>query len=317
MSPTFRRSSRRLEGKRVLITGAARGLGLELATVLAARGARLSLVGLEPELLEARAEALGAAWFAADVTDQTALDAAVSGTVDALGGIDVVVTNAGVANTGTLAGGPVEAHVRTIEVNVNGTIRTLSACLPHLIDSRGYALLVASVGSFTMFPGLGTYCASKAAVEQLANALRLEVAHRGVAVGSAHPTWLDTDLVRASDELQSVKEARGRLLGPLGTTTSPTECAEALADAIARRRRRVYVPSSLAALQTLRPLVLSSLGDAFLRRRLRTAQYIPALDDDVAALGHAFGATSAAIQAAPSTAGANRVARDDRPARSA
>src|SRR6059058_3150938 len=162
-----------LDGRRVLITGAARGLGFELATVLAARGARVSLVVLEPDLLEARAQTLGPehASFAADVTDQAAVDAAVEGTVAQLGGIDAVVTNAGVANAGTFAGGPVDAHIRTIDVNVGGTIRTLSTCLPHLVESRGYALLIASVGSFTMFPGLGTYCASKAAVEHIANAL--------------------------------------------------------------------------------------------------------------------------------------------------
>src|SRR5437867_4903192 len=226
MTLTLRRS--RLAGKRVLVTGAARGLGFELATVLAARGARLSLVGLEPDLLQERARALGPghAWFEADVTDQAALGAAVRGTVAALGGLDAVVPNAGIANAGTLAGGPVDAHVRTMDVNVNGAIRTVSACLPHLIESRGYVLFIASVGSFSMFPGLGTYCASKAAVEHLANALRLELAHTGVRVGSAHPAFLDTDLVRDSDaDSRSLRDARRRLRGPLGRTYSPKECA--------------------------------------------------------------------------------------------
>lgn len=285
----------RLAGKRVLVTGAARGLGFELATVLAARGARLSLVGLEPDLLQERARALGPghAWFEADVTDQASLDDAVRGTVAQLGGIDAVVPNAGIANAGTLAGGPVDAHVRTIDVNVSGTIRTLSACLPQLIENRGYALLIASVGSFSMFPGLGTYCASKAAVEHLANALRLELAHTGVRVGSAHPAFLDTDLVRDADaDSDSVSEARRRLSGPLGQTYSPRECAEALADAIAKRKRRVYVPRSLAVMQALRPLVLSSVGDAVLKRQLRTSEYIPALEHEVGALGRAFGASS-------------------------
>lgn len=262
---TSRRASRRAQrfaGQRILITGAARGLGWELARVLASRGATLSLVGLEPELLKAGTEALGPGhvWFPADVTDQKAVDDAVEGTVAALGGLDVVVANAGIANNGTLRGGPVEAHVRTIDVNVNGTIRTLSASLPHLIDSGGYALLIASVGSFSMFPGLGTYCASKAAVEQLANALRLELAHTGVRVGSAHPTFVDTDLVRDSDVAnRPLRDARQRLGGPVGKTLTPQECAEALANGIARRRRRVYIPRSLAVMQALRSIVLSPL----------------------------------------------------------
>lgn len=293
MSIHVRRS--RLADKRILITGAARGLGFELATELAKRGATLSLVGLEPDLLRERANSLGPGhvWFEADVTDQAAVNEAVSGTIGTLGGIDVVVTNAGIANAGTLAGGPVDAHVRTIDVNVNGTIRTLSACLPQLIDNRGYALLVASVGSFSMFPGLGTYCASKAAVEHLANALRMELAHTGVRVGSAHPAFLNTDLVRDSDaSSRSMSEARRRLRGPVGQTYSPTECAVALADGIAQRKRRVYVPRSLALMQALRPLVLSPLGDAVLKRQLRTSDYIPALEAEVATLGRAFGASS-------------------------
>jgi hypothetical protein len=279
----------------VLITGAARGLGLELATVLAARGATLSLVGLEPDLLRARTSELGPGhvWFHADVTDQAAIDDAVRGTVAALGGIDVVVPNAGIANAGTLVSGPVDAHVRTIDVNVNGTIRTVSSCLPQLIDNDGYALLIASVASFSMFPGLGTYCSSKAAVEHFANALRFELAHTSVRVGSAHPAFLDTDLVRDSDaDSTAIREMRRRLSGPLGKRHSPRECAEALADAIAKRKRRVYVPRSLAVMQALRPLVLSPLGDAVIRRQLRTSEYIPALENEIAALGRVFGASS-------------------------
>jgi NAD(P)-dependent dehydrogenase (short-subunit alcohol dehydrogenase family) len=304
---------RRLAGKRVLVTGAARGLGLELATVLAARDARVSLVGLEPDLLQESARALGPShvWFEADVTDQAALDDAVSGTVAALGGIDAVVTNAGIANGGTLASAPVDAHVRTIDVNVNGTIRTLSACLPQLVENRGYALLIASVGSIGVFPGLGSYGASKAAVEHFANALRLELAHTGVMVGSAHPAFLDTDLVRDSDlDSQSLSLARRRLAGPLGQTYSPTDCAEALADGIAKRKRRVYIPRSLVVMQALRPLLLSSLGDAVLKRQIRISEYIPALEQEVATLGRAFGASSveSSERVAPRGPGSSRPA---------
>src|SRR5437868_14626791 len=92
-----------LEGKTVLITGAARGIGADAARRTAQRGARVALVGLEPDELQAVAAECGpgALWFEADVTDAAALESAVNSTVDQTGGIDVVVANAGIA-----AGGP-------------------------------------------------------------------------------------------------------------------------------------------------------------------------------------------------------------------
>ena len=86
-------------GKTVLITGAARGLGAETARRVAARGANVALVGLEPEELERVAAQCGtnAAWFECDVTDTEALERAVAGTVERFGGIDVVMANAGIA----------------------------------------------------------------------------------------------------------------------------------------------------------------------------------------------------------------------------
>ncbi len=98
----------RLDNKVVMITGAARGIGAETARRAAAKNARVSLVGLEPDRLRALADELGdrAAWFEADVTDQESMDGAVAGTVAAFGGIDVVLANAGVGNTGTVAISP-------------------------------------------------------------------------------------------------------------------------------------------------------------------------------------------------------------------
>ena len=159
--------------------------------------------------------------------------------------------------------------------------------------NHGYALLVSSVGSFSAFPGLSTYCASKAAVEHLANGVRIELAHTGVRIGSAHPAFLDTDLVRDTEsEFEAISSALHSLRGPLGKLHSPTQCAEAMAHAIAKRKRRVYTPRSSAIMQALRPLVLSVPGDAVLKRVMRTSQYIPNLDTEVAALGRAFGSSS-------------------------
>ena len=120
----------------MLITGPARGIGEETARALAARGARLSLVGLEPERLAALAAELGDGhvWFECDVTEQAALERAAEGTVEALGGIDVVIANAGIASNRTVAVGPVDALVRTIEVNLVGVVRTVCATLPHVTE---------------------------------------------------------------------------------------------------------------------------------------------------------------------------------------
>jgi NAD(P)-dependent dehydrogenase (short-subunit alcohol dehydrogenase family) len=118
----------------------------------------------------------------------------------------VVVANAGVANNGTVAANPVSALVRTIEVDLVGVVRTVSATLPHVTRGRGYYLLVSSAAAFTVLPGMACYCAAKAGVEQFGNALRLELAHKGVAVGTAHPGWVDTDLVRdMRDDLPALR----------------------------------------------------------------------------------------------------------------
>ncbi|MFI7213388.1 SDR family oxidoreductase [Micromonospora maritima] len=287
-----------LAGKVVLVTGAARGIGAHTARLAAARGARLSLVGLEPDRLAALAAELGPGhvWFAADVTDQAALTEAVDGTVAALGGIDAVLANAGVANRGTIAVGDVEALVRTVEVNLVGVVRTAAATVPALIDRGGYLLIVSSAAAFAALPGMAAYCASKAGVEHFGTAIRLELAHRGVAVGTAHPSWVDTDLVReARADLPAFESALAKLPWPMRRTTTVTECAEAFVRAIERRSRRVYVPRAVGAVQAVRSLLVSPLADRLVGRTARVT--VPLIEEQTRALGRGFGA---------STPGANR-----------
>ncbi|MFB9546768.1 SDR family oxidoreductase [Micromonospora sagamiensis] len=283
-----------LAGRVVLVTGAARGIGEHTARIAAARGARLSLVGLEPERLAALAADLGPGhvWFAADVTDQASLRAAVDGTVSTLGGIDAVVANAGVANRGTLAVGDVEAMVRTVEVNLVGVMRTAAATVDALIARRGYLLLVSSAAAFAAPPGMAAYCASKAGVEQFGTSIRLELAHHGVGVGTAHPSWIDTDLVRdARSDLPAAAGMLAKLPWPMRRTTSVRECAEAFVRAVERRQRRVYVPRAVGLVQAGRAVLVSPLADLVMARPARRA--VPELEEQIRALGRGFGATTA------------------------
>ncbi|MDP9460676.1 MAG: short-chain dehydrogenase/reductase, partial [Actinomycetota bacterium] len=217
-----------LTGRSMLITGAARGIGAELARKAAGRGARVALVGLEPERLAAVADELGPEhlWVEADVTDPAALEAAVRRTVETFGGLDVVVANAGIAPLTTVATASAHSLARTIEVNLTGAMLTAHAALPAILERKGHVLLISSAAAFTVLPGMSAYCAAKAGLERFGDALRLEVAHRGVTVASAHPTWIDTDLVRDTEEsLPTFKATRKQLPGPLGAFTSVETCA--------------------------------------------------------------------------------------------
>jgi NAD(P)-dependent dehydrogenase (short-subunit alcohol dehydrogenase family) len=253
----------------------------------------VSLVGLEPELLaEVHSGLPGGpdrhAWFTADVTDSAALEAACAGTAERLGGIDALVANAGVANLGTVAVGDFDALLRTIEVNLIGVVRSVRAALPYVVERRGYLMLISSAAAFTALPGMAAYCAAKAGVEQFANVLRMEQAPAGVAVGTVHPSWVDTDLVRdMRADMAAFAGAQSRLPWPMRTTTSVDRCALAIVDGLERRRRKVYVPRSVALVQALRPLVLSAAMDRVIGWRARNL--VPLLEREVTRLGRGFG----------------------------
>lgn len=276
----------------VLITGPARGIGAALARVLAARGASIALVGMEPERLVTLAAELGPShsWYECDVTDQASLDAAVADTMRAHGRIDAVVANAGISSHGTVALTPIEAMARVIDVNLTGVIRTVSATLPHVIDSKGYYLLIASAAAIASSPGITTYSATKAGVEHFGNGLRLEVAQKGVDVGVAYPSWIDTDLVRDAQTLGSFSERLKRLPGPFGKITPLDVCAAALAEAVEKRMRKVFVPKSLGRYAAIRELLKSPFAEKRATRNINA--HLPHLDEEVTASGRSFGETS-------------------------
>jgi NAD(P)-dependent dehydrogenase (short-subunit alcohol dehydrogenase family) len=251
-----------LQGKTVLITGAARGIGADAARRVAQRGARVALIGLEPDELAAVAADCGpdSLWFEADVTDPAALETAISMTAEQAGGIDVVVANAGIAAGGPMRYMPEESFRAVIEVNLIGVWRTLRLALPHVIERRGYLMPVASMAAIVpQFPGFVPYSASKAGVEAMAKGIRVEVAHLGVDVGVAYFGWIDTDMVRGGEEHSAFTFMRSRLRGPLAKTLPVAKAGEAIVRGIEKRAKVVAEPPFVRFLDKVRGLVSNAV----------------------------------------------------------
>ncbi|MFI9507670.1 SDR family NAD(P)-dependent oxidoreductase [Nocardia sp. NPDC052566] len=238
----FSRAS--VAGRKVLITGAARGIGAALARQLCASGAEVALMGLEPELLgEVARECGDVPWRYCDVGDPAQVERVVTtlvGELGELGGLDVVVVNAGVAKQLPLIGGDPVVMEQTLAVNVLGVYYTLRAAGPHIGHPDGYALVVSSLAAAVHLPLAGAYSASKAAAEALGNTLRNEIRHTGAKVGVAYFAELDTDMTSRAFGTAAARAILGRStvsgVAPLGPAI------DAIERSIARRKRQVVSP---------------------------------------------------------------------------
>lgn len=292
-------SARSVTGKTVFITGGARGVGAEVARRLHARGARLVLTDLDEAPLTELRDLLGADrvhTVVADVRDLGAMEAAAASAVDRFGGIDIVMANAGIATYGSVLQVDPQAFRTLMDVNVTGVFHTVRATLPSVLERRGYVLIVSSLAAYAAAPGLAPYNSAKAAVEHFANALRLEVGYRGVAVGSAHMSWIDTPLVRDTKaDLPTFTEMLSRLPFPLNKTTSVEACGAAFVKGIEKRSRQINCPGWVGALRWLKPLLATPVGE---RQVLKfVPDLLPRMDAEVAALGRSMGARTQDLEA--------------------
>lgn len=291
-------SAASVAGKTVFITGGARGVGAEVARRLHGRAANLVLIDLDETPLADLAGALGTdrvLTIAADVRDLAAMESAVAAANDRFGGIDIVMANAGIATYGSVLHVDPEDFRTLMDVNVMGVFHTVRATLPSVLERRGYVLIVSSLAAYSAVPGLASYNASKAAVEHFANALRLEVAHRGVDVGSAHMSWIDTPLVQdAKADLSTFGEMLRLLPFPVNKTTSVQDCGRAFVDGIENRRRRVNCPGWVGLLRWLKPVLSTPLGEQQVVKFV--PDLLPRMDAEVAALGRSMGARTKSIE---------------------
>jgi 2-keto-3-deoxy-L-fuconate dehydrogenase len=226
------------DGLAAIVTGGASGIGLATATMLAGRGARVACLDLNPEVAE---PLLG---FRGDVTDDASIRAAVADAAEALGGIDIVVNNAGIGAQGSVEDNDDDEWARVFDVNVTGMVRTTRAALPFLRRSSHAAVVnVSSIAATAGLPQRALYSATKGAVLSLTLAMATDHLREGIRVncvnpGTADTPWIGRLLAKADDPVaeRAALEARQ----PTGRLVSADEVAAAIA----------YLASPLASATT-------------------------------------------------------------------
>ena len=275
-----------------MITGGASGIGAELARQLTRRGMRVGLIDIDAERLGTIVP--GAETAVADVRDAEQVARAVDDLARRLGGIDVAVANAGIATGGPLRMVAPETVEETIDVNLLGVWRTARAALPHVLERRGHLLLVASAAAVVPTAGLAAYSASKAGVEALGRAMRIELRPHGVTVGVAYYLFLKTPMVEAGERSPVFRDTRSRMPKFLGRTWPLEPAIERTVAGIEGRRRAIAHPPFVRGLMALRGLIDSPLTDR------ATAASIPSMEEAFAAEAARIGPDAAARAVGPS-----------------
>ncbi|ETK31928.1 SDR family NAD(P)-dependent oxidoreductase [Microbispora sp. ATCC PTA-5024] len=229
--------SAEFEGLTALVTGGGSGIGLATATLLAERGARVACLDLNPP----GEPFLG---LKADVTDDASVREAVTAAAERLGGLDILINNAGVGASGTVSDNPDEEWLRVLDVNVLGMVRVSRAALPYLRESRHAAIVnTCSIVATAGLPSRALYSASKGAVLSLTLAMAADHLQEGIRVNCVNPGTADTPWIgRLLASAPDPEAERAALVQrqPMGRLVTPEEIAHAVA----------YLASPLASATT-------------------------------------------------------------------
>jgi 3-hydroxybutyrate dehydrogenase len=227
-----------LAGRHALVTGGSRGIGRAVAAALAQAGATVTVLGRNASALEqAVAQGDAAGFVAADVTDAQAVGAGIARAAAQHGPVDILVANAGGAESAPFAKADPELFRRLFDLNVIGSVHAIRAVLDGMVSRRfGRIVAVASTAGLKGYAYVSAYCAAKHAVVGLVRSLALETATSGVTINAVCPGYTDTDMVRESAARIAAKtgrpaeEAVAAMVrnNPLGRLITPDEVAGAV-----------------------------------------------------------------------------------------
>jgi 3-oxoacyl-[acyl-carrier protein] reductase len=224
-----------LSGKRALITGASRGLGYATAKTLAAEGARVALNSRGGEKLHIAAEGLGGVAIPADITEPGAAERVIAETVERLGGLDILITNAGGPPAGAFESFDEAAWQKAIDLSLMSHVRLIRAALPHLRQSDAAAVLtITSYSVKQPIPNLVLSNSIRAATVGLTKTLALELGREGIRFNSILPGWTETERVtelmtfRAGQNGTTIEQEIDKQMAesPLGRMAQPEEFAK-------------------------------------------------------------------------------------------
>ncbi|MGW6600017.1 SDR family NAD(P)-dependent oxidoreductase [Streptomyces sp. NPDC055036] len=188
--------SNTLEGKAVLVTGASSGIGQATALALSKAGAKVAIGARRADRLKALAQDAPGEILVLDldVTDRQSVQEAVTATVDHFGSLDGLVNNAGLMLSGMILDADTTEWTRMVETNLLGSMYTVHAALPHLLQSKGAVVQISSTSGRTASAGGGVYAATKFGITAFSEALRQEVTTQGVRVIVVEPGMVATEL---------------------------------------------------------------------------------------------------------------------------
>ena len=264
------------------ITGAAQGIGLEVARMAHARGAAVVLTDVEGSGVERAAELVGprTLGLVADVRDLGQIEAAFDAAVERFGRVDVVVANAGIApEITTVRSADPEDWERVVDVNLFGVWRTVQAGLPQVLANRGQFVLVSSSYAFMNGVLNSPYATAKAGVEALGRALRAELMPRGASATVAYFGWIRTELVRKAFDDPIVDRMRHEAVPSLLTRRIPVRRAgRAIINGVENRSPRVIAPFEWRLLFLLRG-ALGPFTDLGFERDPQVAEIVRAAEE--------------------------------------